>query len=437
MGRGRHAHAVRDLSESSGIPGTAGSTSDPGRLRSPRRHQHTVAIIRIARIWPGAERAAEAAAPAITPVDLNSATDSLDAFSSEAPALTLVPTPATFPASPAVPQSAAPARDWAGIHRGLKVAAVVALAVAALGAAAWGYRQRSAIEAMGSLTIETNPAGLAVAINGQSAGRTPLTVSLSPAVYAVKVGEGAQQRDLSVPVTSGGAVLQHLELPAAAPVVAAPVVASGALLVQTEPSGQTVSVDGVDRGTSPLTIAALAAGDHAVVVRGARGSIRRTIAVKAGETVSLLVTPVAPAAPAPGWLSVRSSTRLELREDGKLLGTTESDQLMLAAGIHDIELVNDAVGYRNRRQMEVRPGETTIVPVELPYGSMNINAQPWAEVWIGSERIGETPIANLSRRAGTYEVIFRHPEFGERRETITVTLRQPARLGVDMRSKQQ
>ena len=65
-------------------------------------------------------------------------------------------------------------------------------------------------------------------------------------------------------------MLQHLELPAAAP--AAPVVATGALLVQTEPSGQTVSVDGVDRGTSPLTIPALAAGDHAVVVRGARRS---------------------------------------------------------------------------------------------------------------------------------------------------------------------
>ncbi len=435
MGRGRHAFAMRDLQGSSGIPGTAASMRDPGTIRSPRRHQHTVAIIRIARLWPGAGRAAEAAAPAITPIDLNSATDSLEAFSSEAPALSLVPTPARFPASHEVPQSAAPARDWAAIHRGLKVAALVALAVAALGAAAWGYRQRSAIEATGSLTIETNPVGLAVAINGQLAGRTPLTVTLSPAVYAVKVGEGAQQRDLSVPVSAGGSVLQHLELPAAAPV--APVVASGALLVQTEPSGQTVSVDGVDRGTSPLTIAALAAGNHAVVVRGARGSIRRTVAVKAGETVSLLVTPIAPAAPAPGWLSVRSSTRLELREGGKLLGTTESDQLMLAAGIHDIELVNDAVGYRNRRQMEVRPGETTIVPVELPYGSMNINAQPWAEVWIGSERIGETPIANLSRRAGTYEVIFRHPELGERRETITVTLRQPARLGVDMRSKQQ
>jgi hypothetical protein len=73
--------------------------------------------------------------------------------------------------------------------------------------------------------------------------------------------------------------------------------------------------------------------------------------------------------------------------------------------------------------------------VELPYGSLSINAQPWAEVWIGSERIGETPIANLSRRVGSYDITFRHPELGERRETVLVTLRQPSRLGVDMRAK--
>jgi hypothetical protein len=180
----------------------------------------------------------------------------------------------------------------------------------------------------------------------------------------------------------------------------------------------------------------LAPGAHSVVVRTPRGTVRRSVAVKAGETFSLLVAPVSPATPAPGWLSVQASSRLELRENGKLLGTTETEQIMLAAGDHDIELVNEAIGYRSRRQVEILPNQTTSVPVELPYGTLSINAQPWAEVWINGERVGETPIANISRRVGTYDVLFRHPEFGERRQTINVTLRQPARLGVDMRSKQ-
>ena len=37
------------------------------------------------------------------------------------------------------------------------------------------------------------------------------------------------------------------------------------------------------------------------------------------------------------------------------------------------------------------------------------------------------------RRVGSYEVVFRHPQLGERRENVLVTLRQPVRLGVDMR----
>ena len=109
---------------------------------------------------------------------------------------------------------------------------------------------------------------------------------------------------------------------------------------------------------------------------------------------------------------------------------------MLPAGTHDLELVNDAIGYRSSRQVDVAPGKKTIVAVDLPFGSISINAQPWAEVWIAGERIGETPIANISRRVGAYEIVFRHPQLGERRENVLITLRQPVRLGVDMRGKQ-
>ena len=36
-------------------------------------------------------------------------------------------------------------------------------------------------------------------------------------------------------------------------------------------------------------------------------------------------------------------------------------------------------------------------------------------------------------RLGQHEVLLRHPQLGERRETVLVTMRQPARLGVDLR----
>jgi hypothetical protein len=64
-----------------------------------------------------------------------------------------------------------------------------------------------------------------------------------------------------------------------------------------------------------------------------------------------------------------------------------------------------------------------------------VNAQPWAEVFVDGERVGETPIGNLSRRIGSHEVVFRHPELGERREVVVITAGKPARVGVDLRKK--
>jgi len=383
-----------------------------------------------------------AAAPAIVPVDVDVRLDSLDAFRSETAALPAVQGPIAVPARvaqdedpsmppPAVPVARAP-RDWRWVRYATQWVAVVVLSAGAAASGVWAY-QRQGQSATGTLTIQTAPAGLPVDINGQPSGVTPLTLTLPAASYAIHVGSGAQRRDLTVSVTAGSSVLQHLELPAA-PAPASET--TGALRVQTDPPGQTVSIDGSERGRSPLTIDALAAGDHSVSVRGTSGTVRKMVAVRAGETVSLVVSPIAPAVAAPGWLSVQSSARLDLRENGKLIGTTETEQLMLPAGEHTIEVVNDTIGYRSQRTIEVAPGKTTTIPIEMPFGAVSINALPWADVWINGDRVGETPIANLARRVGSYEVIFRHPEFGEKRETITVTLRQTARIGVDMRGKQ-
>jgi hypothetical protein len=82
----------------------------------------------------------------------------------------------------------------------------------------------------------------------------------------------------------------------------------------------------------------------------------------------------------------------------------------------------------------VAADRTTSVAVDIPNGTVSINALPWAEVWLGGERIGDTPIANLSRPIGTYEVLLRHPQFGERKARLTVSAKQTTRLGVDMRT---
>jgi serine/threonine-protein kinase len=66
---------------------------------------------------------------------------------------------------------------------------------------------------------------------------------------------------------------------------------------------------------------------------------------------------------------------------------------------------------------------------------MAINAIPWAEVLVDGARVGETPIGNITVPIGLHEVLFRHPELGERRLSVTVTTREPLKVGVDLRSK--
>ena len=402
-----------------------------------------MAIIRVPRIWNTAARSAvDEAPPNLPPVAASMAdpAEGLDAFGSEMLPASGGGVVAAFPSTMAVPEPASekaavpkPPVNWGPAIVALKWTTVVALSAIAAVGAQWAMQRRQAAAATGSIRIETTPVGAEVTVDGRPSGVTPLTLTLAPATYAVEVKVGEQQRNLRIEVASGMSVVQHLEMPVAPAAVAA----TGSLQVQTEPAGQMVSIGGTERGISPLTVDNLPPGSHTITVRGPKGAMRRTVSVKAGETMSLLVAAPAAAAEAPvaGWLSVQSPTRLELRESGKLIGTTETEKIMLPAGKHQIEIVNEAVGYRSTREIDVVSNKTSTIAVELPFGAVSINAQPWAEVWIGGERIGDTPIANLQRRIGSHEVVFRHPQLGERRETILVTLRQPVRLGVDMRSR--
>jgi len=66
---------------------------------------------------------------------------------------------------------------------------------------------------------------------------------------------------------------------------------------------------------------------------------------------------------------------------------------------------------------------------------LNINAIPWAEVFIDGTRIGETPLGNLPQTLGAHEIVFRHPQLGEHRVNVVVTMKDTARVSIDMRQR--
>ena len=123
----------------------------------------------------------------------------------------------------------------------------------------------------------------------------------------------------------------------------------------------------------------------------------------------------------------------QILEQGRRLGTTNVP-VVLSVGRHQLDVVNEEMGFRAQHTVTIADGERTDLAVEWPNALLSIDAQPWAEVWINGEQVGETPIGNLSRPIGPYEVLFRHPTLGERRRMLVLRSGEPARVSVDLMS---
>jgi PEGA domain len=254
---------------------------------------------------------------------------------------------------------------------------------------------------------------------------------------------------LTVLATAGVASFKYLVGDAAPP----PALAT--LSVHSNPAGVPVFVDGVERGVTPAKIT-LAPGAHILELR--RGVPRVIpLTLSAGADVSQYLEfveapppdqvaatattatpdptapPATPAAPLAGWISVKLPFALEIYEKGRMLGTTEAERVMLAAGPHELEFVNQPLGLRLTRTVNITAGRVNTIPLDVPNGTVNLNAAPWAEVFIDGQRVGETPIGNLSVPIGPHEIVFRHPQFGERRHAVSVTAGVPVRLSVEMK----
>ena len=331
---------------------------------------------------------------------------------------------------PAAPMPAPAAGGGSRRSRARRIAVAVALtAIVGGGAYASRFVGAATPPAMGALSVQSSPAGVEVFVDGVTRGVTPAKIALTPGSHILELRGRGVPRVIPLQITSGAQVSQYLEF-AESPT-------TGMLVVHSQPAGANVTVDGVARGVTPLTVEGLASGDHEVILQGATGTSRHTVKVLAGTTASL-VAPATPAAaatdgPVSGWISVKAPFLIEIREDGNLIGTTETDRLMLAAGRHVLEFANQTVGYRQSRTVHVVPGKVVALAIELPQGTVNLNASPWAEVWLDGRRIGETPIGNLAVPIGPHEIVFRHPEFGEKKHAVSVTTAAPVRLSVSMK----
>jgi hypothetical protein len=284
-----------------------------------------------------------------------------------------------------------------------------------------------------TLTLDTRPVGAEVLIDGQRRGSSPLTVSLPPGAHTMTLRHGRDERTVPLTLAAGAEVTQYLEFTPSAPVAL-----GGRISVITDPPGARVKVDGESRGTSPVVVTDLSAASHLVTVTSTTGVAERTIAVERGGTASVVFSmpkrpdPSTPSAPLGGWLTVAAPFDVQIVERDDVVGASGTTKIMLPSGRHDVELVSQSLEYRERRRVEIAPGRVTTLRIDAPKGAISVNARPWADVSIDGNDVGQTPIANLAIPIGTHQVIFRHPQFGERRQTIVVTTKGPNRIAMDL-----
>jgi serine/threonine protein kinase len=192
----------------------------------------------------------------------------------------------TAPSTPAGPDAAAPPTDASGASprpapagppSGPQTSTPAATGqpppAASVAPATPRGRPAPAVAATGQLVVRSTPTRAGVMVDGVWRGRSPITVrGLSVGTHSVRVVEDgyvSETRRVAVDARAAGTTVSFQlsrvrgpERPAAA--VSRPGAKTGALRVESRPSGAAVLIDGRVVGTTPLLISDLEPGQHQV-----------------------------------------------------------------------------------------------------------------------------------------------------------------------------
>jgi hypothetical protein len=166
------------------------------------------------------------------------------------------------------------------------------------------------------------------------------------------------------------------------------------------------------------------------------GLLDRASTNGAAATASSKVKGPSPQPSAPleelGWVSIPLPFQVQVFEGKRFVGSSVTEKIPLTAGSHELELMNESLQYRATERVQVAPGKTATLTVSLPSGTLQLNATPWADVFVDGRSVGQTPLANVPVPIGAHEIAFRHPSFAEQTRSVVVGMNTAVRVGVDL-----
>ena len=246
-----------------------------------------------------------------------------------------------------------------------KLAGAIAAAVVAVAAVGYFAMRKPAVASdagVGTLDVQSIPAGVQVFIDGERSRPDPRTAVAQAgrahprAPRARRAARDSGQRDRRA---------ARYRSIWSSPIRRPPGSCTCSRSLRAHASPLTVSIAAPRRVTVVEPLARRSRSGAASPTAAPRG---RSSASRPAATASL-VAPVGgerSAGPVSGWVPVKAPVSMEIREGGKLIGTSDADRLMLAAGRHDLEIVNETLGYRATRVVQVPPGKVAPIKIDLP-----------------------------------------------------------------------
>jgi hypothetical protein len=277
------------------------------------------------------------------------------------------------------------------------------------------WKNPAATTRPGTVVFESVPQGSQVAVDGRDIGTTPFTAELPSGPHTVEFRSRNRNRTMPFALPAGGRLVERVDWSRRP---------AGQLKVTSEPAGARILVDGQPRGATPMTIPDLAAGEHAVALESASGSVRRVVNIQAGETTEMAESIFA------GWLVVFSPFDVTVTEGSREIRLDDRHEALLPPGPHELHVRNRALGFDEVRRVELKPGEKETVSIALPHSTLSITATESADVWVDGARVGDTPLTDWSTTLGAHEVVLKRAGRDDRRINVTVTT-MPVTINVD------
>lgn len=266
----------------------------------------------------------------------------------------------------------------------------------------------------GSVYVESSPSGASIYFNGNYRGSAPLTISdVWPGSYTIQAElNGYRTYTTTTSVSSGTRSNVYCPLTA--------LDSSGSLYILSDPTNTKVILDGLERGTTPLTLNKLAAGTHILELdRAAYYDWKSTVDVPAGgtKTVSASLNPMPVSTT--GWVYVSSSPGgASVTLDGANYGQTPGSGSLklntIAIGEHTVTLT--LAGYQPySTRVTVYANTVSEVSAILQpsgpkagVGEVSVTSTPaGANVFIDNNFVGITPLTLKAIPTGTHAIMVR------------------------------